>query len=225
MERRDANERIYGQRITANQILTGSIPSPPAAQSLINILNSKFFAGVEKEPVCIERSTSAFDNENSDVPSELRLKNGFGENLRKFRSNRSTNGDSEIKHSPRSVRGFENYLSDSTSNQNQFSGNSRKSTSEFSDSYVYSDNPRPSDNFRKRSADKFNPHDSMVGSSPKNQAVAKFSFKAGEPGDLTFRKGDIITITQSSNTKDDWWTGTIGNQIGIFPANYVEMIH
>ena len=56
-----------------------------------------------------------------------------------------------------------------------------------------------------------------------NQAIALYTFEADQPGDLGFRKGDIITVTQKSNSTDDWWTGELGGRTGIFPANYVTM--
>ena len=49
--------------------------------------------------------------------------------------------------------------------------------------------------------------------------VAIYNYQEGQPGDLIFNQGDIITVT----SKDaDWWTGTLGDQTGIFPANYVK---
>ncbi|KAG0683029.1 DUF500 super [Pichia californica] len=58
----------------------------------------------------------------------------------------------------------------------------------------------------------------------KNKAVALYSFAGQQDGDLPFKKGDLITIIQKSNSTDDWWTGRIGNVEGIFPANYVELV-
>jgi len=47
-----------------------------------------------------------------------------------------------------------------------------------------------------------------------------------ESGDLSFSKGDVIIITQKSESTDDWWTGKAGGrpQEGIFPANFVEVV-
>ena len=54
------------------------------------------------------------------------------------------------------------------------------------------------------------------------RARALFTFEGDQPGDLSFEKGDIITIVQRSQTTDDWWTGEINGRRGIFPANYVQ---
>ncbi|THH11770.1 hypothetical protein EW145_g431 [Phellinidium pouzarii] len=55
------------------------------------------------------------------------------------------------------------------------------------------------------------------------RAIALFNFKAVEPGDLSFNKGQVITITKKSNKTDDWWTGKANGREGIFPANFVEV--
>jgi SH3 domain-containing YSC84-like protein 1 len=39
----------------------------------------------------------------------------------------------------------------------------------------------------------------------KNQAVALFTFKADQPSDLGFKKGDIITVTKKTDKAEDWW--------------------
>jgi SH3 domain-containing YSC84-like protein 1 len=46
IERRDANEKLYGRRWTARELLSGQVPPPPAAEPLMRVLNSRVFAGV-----------------------------------------------------------------------------------------------------------------------------------------------------------------------------------
>jgi len=48
---------------------------------------------------------------------------------------------------------------------------------------------------------------------------AEFDFIAQEPSELTFRKGDVIEVTDRSH--QDWWRGRLGAATGAFPANYV----
>ena len=62
-----------------------------------------------------------------------------------------------------------------------------------------------------------------TGSLQENQAVALFTFDADQPGDLGFKKGDIITVTKKTEKAEDWWTGTLNGKTGIFPSNYVQM--
>ncbi|KAF8973864.1 hypothetical protein BDZ97DRAFT_1777304 [Flammula alnicola] len=55
------------------------------------------------------------------------------------------------------------------------------------------------------------------------RAIALYDFSAVQEGDLSFRKGDVITVTKKSNSVDDWWTGKVNGGQGIFPANFVEL--
>lgn len=50
---------------------------------------------------------------------------------------------------------------------------------------------------------------------------AAFDFHRQEAGELEFRKGDIITVTECKDK--NWWSGSLQGQVGIFPSNYVEI--
>lgn len=56
------------------------------------------------------------------------------------------------------------------------------------------------------------------------KAVALFTFNGEQDGDLSFKKGDVISIIKKSDSTDDWWTGRAAGKEGIFPANYVELV-
>lgn len=49
--------------------------------------------------------------------------------------------------------------------------------------------------------------------------VAVYEFQAVETTDLSLKVGDRIWVTE---TKDDWWHGTVDGRNGIFPGNYVQ---
>lgn len=51
---------------------------------------------------------------------------------------------------------------------------------------------------------------------------ALFDFTPSEPGELAFRKGDIIAVLES--VYKDWWKGSLRGSTGIFPLNYVEKL-
>lgn len=51
---------------------------------------------------------------------------------------------------------------------------------------------------------------------------ALYDFTPSEPGELAFRKGDIIAVLES--VYKDWWKGSLRGQVGIFPLNYVEKL-
>ncbi|XP_065841260.1 rho guanine nucleotide exchange factor 7-like isoform X2 [Oscarella lobularis] len=54
----------------------------------------------------------------------------------------------------------------------------------------------------------------------KCQVVAKFNYKTSVEDELTFRKGDVITVTKIMG--EGWWEGTHRGKTGWFPSNYVR---
>ncbi|KAK7526377.1 class E vacuolar protein-sorting machinery protein HSE1, partial [Phyllosticta citriasiana] len=75
----------------------------------------------------------------------------------------------------------------------------------------------------------------QASSQPQSQAIASgttaatvsrvralYDFTPSEPGELAFRKGDIIAVLES--VYKDWWKGSLRGQVGIFPLNYVEKL-
>lgn len=48
---------------------------------------------------------------------------------------------------------------------------------------------------------------------------AMYNFEPQESGELEFRRGDIITVTDRADS--NWWEGEIGARKGYFPATYV----
>ncbi|KAG5437631.1 hypothetical protein PCANB_000668 [Pneumocystis canis] len=51
---------------------------------------------------------------------------------------------------------------------------------------------------------------------------ALYDFQATELSELSFRKGNIITVLDT--TYKDWWRGSLNGMEGIFPINYVEKL-
>lgn len=51
---------------------------------------------------------------------------------------------------------------------------------------------------------------------------AIFDFEAQGDDELSFRKGDIIKVTQKVD--DSWWRGEFNGQEGLFPVTYVERL-
>jgi growth factor receptor-binding protein 2 len=48
---------------------------------------------------------------------------------------------------------------------------------------------------------------------------ALFNFAPREAGDLAFKRGDVINVTDRSN--QHWWHGEICDRRGVFPVNYI----
>ncbi|WAQ98935.1 SH3R1-like protein [Mya arenaria] len=53
-------------------------------------------------------------------------------------------------------------------------------------------------------------------------AKALFNYDAKDPGDLSFKKGDIVYLKKQVD--ENWYHGELNNQHGFFPATYVQVI-
>ncbi|CAO3686284.1 unnamed protein product [Rhizopus microsporus] len=54
--------------------------------------------------------------------------------------------------------------------------------------------------------------------------VALYDYDALAEGDLSFRKDDKIELVNRTQDANDWWTGKLRGQTGVFPGNYVQEI-
>lgn len=52
-------------------------------------------------------------------------------------------------------------------------------------------------------------------------ATASYDFTPVEEGEMQFKRGDVITVTDWSDK--NWWCGTCNGRVGIFPNNYVKL--
>jgi amphiphysin len=52
--------------------------------------------------------------------------------------------------------------------------------------------------------------------------VALYDYAAQAEGDLSFNAGDRIEVVEKTASAEDWWTGKINGQQGVFPGNYVR---
>ncbi|WYZ37822.1 hypothetical protein EsH8_II_001328 [Colletotrichum jinshuiense] len=236
IERRDANEKLYGTRYTAAQILTGSVRPSPQAAPLMNILNSRSFnAGrTGQTNDAMYNDVPVYEQDHDDVVWNGRRGSGFGEgdNNKQRSSVFGGGGGSGADEfgGPKRSNTWQDDVYDRPTGGG-FGGVSRSNTfaSRGNDDYVYRDKPSPDfipeqktgapgrpaapkPNFASKSA--------ML---KKNEAVALFTFEADQPGDLGFKKGDVITVLKKTESESDWWTGMIGTRHGIFPSNYVKM--
>lgn len=243
IERRDANEKLYGRRWTAREILSGQVPPPPAAEPLMRVLNSRIFAGVAGAYPSNDQMYNdipVYDDAHDDVVWNGRRGSALGEGVRSNRTGSmgadddytyrdhpqrsNTWADDVYDRQPMSAGGAGgiNRSFSTRANPNETfdrMGNRSRTNSGFGDDYSYSDRkpgrptaPKPQFNLNKRQ------------SAGPGQAIAKFTFDPDQPGDLGFKKGEIITIIKKTQSETDWWTGRIGDREGIFPSNYVETV-
>lgn len=242
IERRDANEKLYGRRWTARELLSGQVPPPPAADPLLRILNSRVFSGVggaaNIQADAMYNDIPVYDDSHDNVVWQGRKGAAMGEGVRRDRTGSMGQADDDYSYSDRPKRsstwaddvydrqpasaGSLNRSFSTRANPNETFDrmDSRSRASTFGDDYSYSDRsskpgrptaPKPVFGQKKANLQS-------------DQAIAKFTFDADQPGDLAFKKGEIITILKRTDNETDWWTGRVGDREGIFPSNYVETV-
>ena len=231
IERRDANEKLYGQRFTARQLLEGAVRPPPAAQPLMNILNSRVFAGNSANGDSTYNDIPVYDDRHDDVVWEGRRGSAYGEGISRSRTgsvneqnfssrdNHQTNDYGFAESRPKRASTWADDIYDRTPTGSSARVNTHQTgASRFDDDYVYSDNPRRSPTGTigtigtnrtgmgpGRPAAPKPLFRSKTGSLRSNEAVALFTFDADQAGDLGFKKGDIITVTKKTDSANDWW--------------------
>ena len=214
IERRDANEKLYNSRITARQLLEGGVRPPPAAEPLMRVLNSRVFAGVSTNTNEMYNDIPIYDDSHDNVVWEGRSGTGYNEGIRNDRTGSVSGGgadaganDYEYHDAPRRA----NTWADDVYDRQPTAETSRSRTNTMGS---FGDSPKPGRPTAPKPKFTPKPTASTIG---KDQAIALFTFDADQPGDLAFKKGEVITITKRTENASDWWTGKIGDRTGIFP--------
>lgn len=210
VERKDANEKLYHSRVSASQLLTGTIPVPPAADALMRVLNSRAFQGNNRMyGDAMYNDMPVYDDSHDDVVWEGRRGDGYGQGVR---PSQSQGGDYDYRDRPLGRSSTARVPPPSNLNS---SGRSRSNTAPFEDDFVRSGKPGPG----RPTAPKpvFGQRTGQGAGLRSDQAVALYTFDADQEGDLGFKKGEIITIVKRTDKAEDWWTGRIGDRVGIFP--------
>jgi len=245
IERRDANEKMYNRAVKARELLQGAVPVPPAAEPLMQVLNSRIFSGARANTDNVYNDIPVYGEEDRSV-WQGRQGSAFGEGVRSSRaesvSSPTSNDPFDSRDRPQRASTWQDDVYDRPSgagtNSSRFSranpsetfdrldssrGGRSGSTFGEQDDYTYSDKPKPS----RPTAPKPSFLASAAtgsGRAQPGQAVAKFTFDPDQPGDLGFKKGEIITIVKKTENATDWWTGRVGEREGVFPSNYVELV-
>lgn len=204
IERRDANEKLYGQRLTTAQLLGGAVRPPPAAEPLMSILNSRIFAGVSGSSDAIYNDVPVYDERHDDVVWEGRRGSAMGEGGRGAPNDFTSSG-------PKRASTWADDIYDRPSNgpsrSSTFTAGAGRSRGGFDDNR-YSDAPTSPRSGKVGPGRPAAPKPLFAGKTgqlKQDEAVALFTFDADQPGDLGFKKGEIITVTKKTNSTNDWW--------------------
>jgi lipid-binding SYLF domain-containing protein len=230
VERREANRKFYGNNCKAAQILAGRVEVPPACDSLMRVLESRAFSN--RSPYddddfynddYYDDIPDDFSSTTSGSPTRSRNNSYARGNSRRYDSDYS-DSDDDYGTSRTSGRGSTNRMSRKASTSRSGWEDDVYDNRDVDRLGSRLGGTRISSGGPARPADTSKPNFGGSAKANSTQAIALFTFKGEQSGDLAFKKGDVIDILKKSDTTDDWWTGRNNGVTGIFPANYVELI-
>ncbi|KAF9900070.1 hypothetical protein EC991_007938 [Linnemannia zychae] len=237
VERKDANEAFYRQKVSAQELLSGAITPPPQADILYRALNTKASGGAIYG---INRAPSSATGYSDD---SLSASPGVGRSVSVSSAGRYGSqggyGGSQTGLG-RSASNAANYHTNNNS-YNSFKGASavaeekeRESEAEALPRYTPSAARKPiagrvsTDNSGYPASHNQNIANSTgprvpprIGAKPE-VVTALFDYTGEQATDLSFKKGDVITVIKKTDSRNDWWTGRCHGKEGSFPANYTQ---
>lgn len=205
IERKDANAKLYGRPVSARELLTGVERPPPQAAPLLSVLNSRVFSGLSAGtmddrmyndiPVYDDRHDEVvWGNKTGPAYGEGRPRDsGYGSGGHAHdefgRPKRSTTWQDDVYDQPRSF----GQPSRSSTFHDGFGGSTTAGNGV--EKKVGPGRPTaPKPNYASKEA--------LL---KKNEAIALYTFEPDQPGDLGFKKGDIITVLKKTDSDNDWW--------------------
>ncbi|KAI8085863.1 uncharacterized protein B0P05DRAFT_534023 [Gilbertella persicaria] len=232
--RNDANEKFYGQRVTAKELLSGTIPPPPEADALYRALNAKFHTlgtqtytarSADGSPTSPISRSGTFKSTNISAPGTLRQPppirqqiGGYGAPLQIQQQPYNTSPTSPPSYQAPS---YPNTYGQDT--KSPVTTNYNSSYNQHSNNSYNNINTNHNDYATQTAAKRAPPPPPPSRKPVEPTAKALYTFEGQQPGDLSFQEGDTIVIVQKTESQDDWWTGKLNGRQGIFPANYVQL--
>lgn len=238
--RGDANEKFYGQRVTAKELLTGAIPPPSEADALYRALNAKFHTlgtntyarnSAEEGGSPLGRSGSSFKSTHISAPGTLRQPppirqtGGYGAPMTAAQQHYNSTQSPPAYHATNQFNQTSSYGQDVKATiNNQYSNQSSPPQQAYTNnSYTNRHNLNNTSNhnsnigsFASQAAAKRAPPPPPPSRKPAEPlAKALYAFEGQQQGDLSFQEGDIITVTEKTDSQDDWWTGKVNGRQGI----------
>ncbi|KAI8809267.1 hypothetical protein BJ742DRAFT_677130 [Cladochytrium replicatum] len=193
LERKEANANFYHRKVGAMELLSGTVPPPPAAEDLYRALNRRVEAG----------ALYVTDGGGTLWPEESSGGAGFG------RFNGKNRDDGRDTYDQRTSDPYDrNDRRTTDAHEDRNNGSfGRATTTKTSPKIPRAGPPPPPPPNRSNQI----------------RAIALYDFEGEQDGDLSFRKGDIIVVLKKTTSQNDWWTGRCAGREGQFPANYVEI--
>ncbi|CAO3688300.1 unnamed protein product [Rhizopus stolonifer] len=218
--RSDANEKFYGQRVTAKELLNGTVSPPPEADPLYRALNVKFhnlgtqtYARSLAENNGTLSRNQTFKSSNISAPGTIKSPPpllalqapGYGAPM-SAPAYQTSPIPTHINTNYQNNHQYNNYQQP---NQHDYKQPPPTEYSSFSNQTPAKRALPPPPPSRKPNV---------------STARALYTYQGQQEGDLSFQEGEIIQIIEKTNSQEDWWTGRIEKRQGLFPANYVQLL-
>jgi hypothetical protein len=212
IERKDANAKLYGRQVSAKELLSGGERPPPAAAPLLTVLNSRVFRGMAATASSgdsMYNDVPVYDDHRDDVVWGGNTGPGYREGQSRDGASPGSGGGGGQAHDefgrPKRSSTWQDDVYDPQ--PRAFGQGSRSST--FHDNGGYGEPLNRAGTEKKAGPGRpAAPKPNYAGKEAmlkKNEAVALFTFEADQPGDLGFKKGDIITVLKKTDSDNDWW--------------------
>ncbi|KAI8983789.1 hypothetical protein BDB01DRAFT_790109 [Pilobolus umbonatus] len=223
LERFDANKKMYGGKVKSKDLLNGSITPPPQAEALYQALNFKFNRSKGRYSYMNNDGYSPRDNASYSYLDNDRYSSLDNDRYSSLNNDRNTHSFESPNNSPTKMSFSRGAVKEMVKGHTMDSPKSR------SQQYRPEPQLRIMDSAMVPSHDTSNTALITTGERTGDvrtgeMARALFNFLGEQEGDLPFNKGETISIIKRTTTQNDWWTGRKGDRIGIFPANFVELI-
>ncbi|KAF9345320.1 hypothetical protein BGX34_004856 [Mortierella sp. NVP85] len=217
VERKDANEAFYRQKVSAAQLLAGEIVAPPQADILYRALNAR----TSGANFSLQRGSSEYDAESRNQ-SPLVSRQSVSVAGR-FGGGGSSTASSGYGAAPQPIAfGRASYDNRPTELHEQLPRYTPSTVGAGSvggrPGRVSTDNSSSGYPAANQTGPKVPPR---IGAKPE-VVTALYDFAGEQATDLPFKKGDIITVVKKTDSRNDWWTGKLNGREGSFPANYTQ---
>lgn len=251
VERKDTNATFYGRKVSAKELLSGNVNPPPQADDLYRALNVRSNNYTVGAAGGYSNMPSSYANSNSNYGSNQNLQTptygGSSSSLHSGNSyNNNFNHNEQIQvQQPRlyprpgqpgggaqpvsgalhgSSGGFLSDVGSNGSRPAQISNSgSYSSLNNNNNNNTYHQSQEPEKPSLHARPAPLVPSSRAGPPAPPPRAVALYDFAGERQGDLPFRQGDVIVITEKTESTNDWWKGRCNGKEGSFPANYVSI--
>ena len=229
LTRNDANEKFYGKRVTAKELLNGSVTPPPEADPLYRALGAKFNSLGNIHSTVYNRNRGMNGEEDGEGDENGTTGHVYRSTTMSRPGTLRTPPVTRQINSPSAPRTFgpssttPNNAQKPSSYQYQQQPASSYHSSPAPPSYY---SPAPPQVFQEKQAPPPPPPAPRRPAPPSREPVARalYAFKGDQPGDLSFQEGQIITIIEKTDSQDDWWTGKIGKEQGLVSTLYIFLM-